>query len=269
MTTFYGPKSPAFRGGPNHFIAYDVILAPTVVHGPDIPVAIVSDDLPIINHFDLPDCFRAIAPPLIMPDDVSTLEGKLTHYNRVRMIAASILFHHGLDGSFSQAARERVRHDTNLVLSYTAEMVLFIASPNEFINRPMDYPPILEAEWIGTYPSDTYFNRVHYNGDYIGRRINNKYQVIFGPQTFLDYLVDNDDERYEVLERLDNHRYLYENQGNVVLTNWVIRAIDCWHKHKECLRKNNDCRYAPEIGDDIPFFNWGADYKIVPYDSDD
>jgi hypothetical protein len=105
MTTFYGPICPTFRGGPNHVIAYNTILAPAFVHGPSVPVVQICDDFPIINHFMLPSDVAAIAPPLINPNDTDTWEGWFIHYNRVRMIAASTLFHNGADGSFPHLAR--------------------------------------------------------------------------------------------------------------------------------------------------------------------
>jgi hypothetical protein len=268
MTTYYGPKSPAFRGGPNHVIAYDVILAPTVVHGPDVRIRLVSDELPIINHFTLHEGVCAIAPPLIIPDDVTTSEGRLIHYNRIRMIAASILYHHALDGSFPQLAREKVRHDMNMVLSYTPEMVIFIATPHEFINRPLQYPPILQAHWMGSFPGQPYVNVVLYPESVIGRRITEDCQVIFGPQTFLEYLVDNYDEYFTTtLERVDNHYEEYERLGHTAMFDWLDRAYDCLKKHREILRKDECVRYAPDVGDDAPMFDWGVDYKVVPFDT--
>jgi hypothetical protein len=82
--------------------------------------------------------YLPIAPSIIYPDDTDTWEGWVINYNRVRMIAASILFHHGADGSFPQLARENVRHDMHLVLSYTPEMILFVAAPNEFFHGTMN-----------------------------------------------------------------------------------------------------------------------------------
>jgi hypothetical protein len=108
MSTFYRPICPTFCGGPNQVITYDTILAPMVVHGPSVPVVLVGDELPIITHFMLPLDVSAIAPPLIKPDDTDTWEGRAVHYNRVRMIAASILYHHGADRLFPQLAREKV-----------------------------------------------------------------------------------------------------------------------------------------------------------------
>jgi hypothetical protein len=185
MTTFYGPICPAFRGGPNQIIMYETILAPTVVHGPTVPVVLIGDALPVINHFTLPSDVAAIASPLINPDDTDTWEGRVIHYNRVRMIAASILYHHCADGSFPQLAREKVRHDMNLVLSYTPEMILFVAAPDGLSLGTIHYPPILEAEWIGSFAESDYINVVQYTGDIIGPRINDEYRLIFGPQTFL------------------------------------------------------------------------------------
>jgi hypothetical protein len=120
-----------------------------VVHGPSVPAALIGDELPVINHFTLPSDVAAIAPQLIKPDDTDTWEGRFIHYNRIRMIASSILYHHGADLLFSQLAREKVRHDTNLVLRYTPEMVMFVAEPNGLTHGTINYPPILEAEWIG------------------------------------------------------------------------------------------------------------------------
>jgi hypothetical protein len=151
MKTFYGPKSPAFLTGPYRVFGYDKILAPTVVHGPDLPVALVGDNLPIINHFNLPHDERAIVPPLIIPDDITTSHGKLVHYNRVWMIAASIIFHHAHDGFLSKIARDKIYSDFLLVLSWTDEMVLLVASPHEYNPGTIPFPPILEAEWINTY----------------------------------------------------------------------------------------------------------------------
>jgi hypothetical protein len=148
MKTFYGPKSPAFLSGPTRIFGYDEILAPTVVHGPDLPAASVSENLPTINHFIIPIDERAIAPPLIIPDDSTTSHGKLIHYNRVWMIAASIISHHARDGSFSKVARDKVYHDFNLILNWTDDMVIFVASPHEYTPGPIAYPPILEADGL-------------------------------------------------------------------------------------------------------------------------
>jgi hypothetical protein len=63
MTTFYGPICLTFRGGPNQVIAYDTIVAPTVVHGPTVPIVLIGDVFPIIKHFT----------PLINPDDTDTI----------------------------------------------------------------------------------------------------------------------------------------------------------------------------------------------------
>jgi hypothetical protein len=72
MSMFYGPICPTFCGGPNQVIAYDTILAPTVVHGPPVPAVLIGDELPIINHFTLPSDVAAIVPPLIKPNDTDT-----------------------------------------------------------------------------------------------------------------------------------------------------------------------------------------------------
>jgi hypothetical protein len=80
----------------------------------------------------LPTDERAIAPPLIIPDDITTSHGKLVHYNCVWMIAASIIFHHAHDGSLSKIARDKIYSDFLLVLSWTDEMVLLVASPHEY-----------------------------------------------------------------------------------------------------------------------------------------
>jgi hypothetical protein len=269
MSTYYGPICPTFRGGPDHVIAYDTILAPTAVHGPFVQAVLIGDELPIINHFTLPSDVAAIAPPLIKPDDTDTWEGRVIHYNRVRMIAASILFHHGADRSFSQLAREKVRHDMNLVLSYTPEMVMFVAGPDGLSYGTINYPPILEAEWIGLFAESAYPDVVVYTGKIIGPRRNDAHSRVFGPQTFLDHLVDNPDERYEVFERLDNHRYAYENSGNAVLLAWANRAIECWNKHMDILRKEPCIRYVPDVDDDAPKFDFGIDYPVVAYNQDD
>jgi hypothetical protein len=269
MSTFYGPICPTFRAGPDHVISYDTILAPTVVHGPSVPEVLIGDELPIINHFSLPPDVAAIAPPLIKPDDTDTWEGRVIHYNRIRMIAASILYHHGADRSFSQLAREKVRHDMNLVLSFTPEMVMFIAEPNGLTYGTINYPPFLEAEWIGSFPDSDYTDVVVYTGDVIGPRISDESVRVFGPQTFLDYLVDNRDERYEVLERLENHRYAYETSGNAVLLAWANKAIDCWHKHMGILRMVPCVRYVPEVDKDAPKFDFGIEYPVVAYNHDD
>jgi hypothetical protein len=267
MSTFYGPICPTFRGGPNQVIAYDTILAPTVVHGPFVQAVLIGDELPIINHFTLPSDVAAIAPPLIMPDDTDTWEGRVVHYNRVRMIAASILFHHGGDRSFSQVAREKVRHDMNLVLSYTPEMVMFVAAPDGLTHGTINYPPILEAEWIGSFAESDYTDVVVYTGDIIGPRINDGYSRVYGPQTFLEYLVDNMGERHEVLERLDNHRYAYETSGNTVLLAWANKAIECWRKHRELLMQEPCIRDVPEVDDDAPKFDFGIDYPVVDFET--
>jgi hypothetical protein len=81
-------------------------------------------------------------------------------------------------------------------------------------------------------------------------------------------LVDNPNERYEVLEYLDNHRDAYENSGNTVLLAWANKAIDCWYKNKEILGQNSDFRYFPEVGDDFPKFDFSIDYQFVKFESD-
>jgi hypothetical protein len=55
-----------------------------------------------------------------------------------------------------------------------------------------------------------------YTGNIIGTLIDDEYRQVFGPQTFLEYMVDNPDKRYDVLERLDNHRDACENSGDTV-----------------------------------------------------
>jgi hypothetical protein len=269
LTTFYGQLCPTFRGGPDQVIAYDTILAPTVVHGPAVPVVLIGDELPVINHFTLPSDVAAIAPPLIKPDDTDTWEGRVIHYNRVRMIAASILFHHGADLSFPKLAIEKVRHDVNMVLSYTPEMLMFVAGTDGLTYGTMNYPPILEAEWIGLFAENDYPDVVIYTGKIIEPSCHDGHGRVFGPQTFLDHLVDNPDERYEVLERSDNHRYAYENSGNAVLLAWAKKAIECWHKHMDILCKTHCIRYVPEVDDDAPKFDFGIDYPVVAYEQND
>jgi hypothetical protein len=268
MKTFYGPKSPAFHGGPNRVFGYDEILAPTVVHGPDRPVAHVGDNLPIIDHFNSPHDERAIAPPLIIPDDITTSHGKLIHYNQVRMIAASIIFHHAHDGSLSKVARDKIYYDFHSVLSWTDEMVLLVASPHDYTPDPIAYPPILEAEWINTYADEPYLICQDYSGSIIGRRISKEsdYQPIYGPQTFLDYLEDNPDERYEVLSRLENHLDTYQNQGNDNLITWAEKALECWFFHFSILAKHASSRFVPEVDETAPKFDYGIEYRIKPYD---
>jgi hypothetical protein len=108
-----------------------------------------------------------------------------------------------------------------------------------------------------------------YTGKVIGPRRHDGYVRVFGPQTFLDNFVGNPDERYEVLERLDNHRYAYENSGNAVLLAWANKAIKCWHKHMEILCQIHCIRYVPEVDDDAPKLDFGIDYPVLAYEQDD
>jgi hypothetical protein len=66
---------------------------------------------------------------------------------------------------------------------------------------------------------------------------------------------------------LDNHRDAYENSGNSVLLAWANKAIDCWYKHKEILGQNSHFRYFPEVGDDVPKFDFSIDYPVVKFES--
>jgi hypothetical protein len=232
MNPYYGPKSPNFIGGPCDIIPYEVVLAPTCLHGPDIGTTTVG--VVDARYILTPDT-TSIPSPNFPPDDTSTLEGLVVHYNRIRLIASSILFHHNFDGSFPKTARERVRFDFLTVLNWPPEMVLFVTSPLQFAHEPLHYPPILEAAWIGDSPGEPYLHPDRQYGDYIGQRKNESFEVIFGPPTYLQHLSDNWDFNYETLRRLLDHENYYKIRADEESVAWADRAIKCWYKFKQIL----------------------------------
>ena len=165
------------------------------------------------------------------------MEGLVVHYNRIRLIASSILFFHEFDGSFSKTARERVRFDVLTILNWTSEMVLFVVSPNEFSHEPLSYPPILEAAWLGDYPNVPYLDPDRAYGEYNGRRRNHLEEVVFGPQSYLEHLIDNWDFDYKILERLETHKHYWSGRNDGISVAWADRAIECWYKNKGILFK--------------------------------
>jgi hypothetical protein len=66
-------------------------------------------------------------------------------------------------------------------------MIRFVAALDAFSHGTMNYPPILEAEWIGSFADSDYINVVQYTGDIIGPRIDDQYRRVFGPQTFMKF----------------------------------------------------------------------------------
>jgi hypothetical protein len=168
MSPYYGPKSPNYIDGPLVVIPYEAVLAPTCLHGPDIRTATVGV---VDARYAQTTDTTSIPSPTIPPNDTSTMKGKVIHYNWIRLIASSILFHHNFDGSFPKSARERVRFDFLTVLNWPAEMVLFATTPFQFAHKPLHYPPI-EAAWLGEFPDEPYLDPDCQYGDYIGRRKN-------------------------------------------------------------------------------------------------
>jgi hypothetical protein len=234
MNPYYGPKSPNFIDGPTVVIPYEAVLAPTCLHGPDIRATTVG----IVDaRYVLTTDTASIPSPTIPPDDTSTMEGKIIHYNRIRLIASSILFHHNFDGSFPKSARERVRFDYLTILNWPAEMVSFVTHPLQLTHEPLHYPPILEAAWLGDYPGEPYLHPDREYGDYIGPRKNENFEVLFGPPTYLQHLSDNWDFNYETLRRLLDHQYYYEIREDEQSIAWTERAIECWYKFKDILAK--------------------------------
>jgi hypothetical protein len=141
---------------------------------------------------------------------------------------------------------------------------------NGLTHGTINYPLNLEAEWIGSFAKSDYTNVVVlYTGEIIGPCLHDGYDRVCGPQTFLEYLVDDTDERYEALECLDNHCSAYENSGNAVLLAWANKAIQCWHKHMEILCQVDCIHYVPEVDDDALKFDFGIDYPVVAYEQDD
>jgi hypothetical protein len=137
-------------------IPYTEVLKGTMVHGPK-RVGIQLFVVPAgCDANDPNQC--VIDPPLFNPDDVSTIKGKVIHFNQICMISASTKFHHEKSGSFPLSLREKVRFDMNTILCWPPLMVLFVVLPDEFAHESLDYPTFLEADCIGSYPTNPYIN---------------------------------------------------------------------------------------------------------------
>jgi hypothetical protein len=234
MATYHDPKPLDFRLGPGFVYSYKQVLKLTMVHGPK---RVGMQVFVVPAGFDVNDPDQCvIEPPLVNPDDVSTIEGKVIHFNRIRMISASIKFHHEKDGSFPLSSREKVRYDMNIILNWPWSTVLFVVSPDEYGRTSMDYPAILEASWIGRYPDEPYIDiesRLEsVNVAWI--RLNQDKEPIYGPPTFAEHLKCNTNWRQETLQRLTYHREFhmdtYDKDFDAI--QWCDHAIRCWHDHE-------------------------------------
>lgn len=131
-----GYRYPDFSGGPEKLIAYKTVLADTVVHGPYQENKEASRD-PKESLQD-PDK-RALVLPRKIPDDLSTVRGRLVHYNRLRLLSASIAEHYDDDGSFTIYSRGRVKDDLKYIIKWPATMILFCVRFEAHTKGPLYY----------------------------------------------------------------------------------------------------------------------------------
>jgi hypothetical protein len=235
MATYHDPQPTDYSYGPGVVLSYEWVLKGTFVHGPPrtgMQLFVVP------RGFDVNDPDqRVIDPPVVYPDDISTVDGKVHHFNRLRMISASIKFHHEKDGSFSLASREKVRFDMKLILLLPPSMVIFMAAPEEYDFKSLDYPPFLEANWIGSHPDEPYKDFDCQFDNVVPPRL--LYMVgdpIYGPPTYADYLYHNTDIRDATLDRLTDHLDHHVAAKDFDAINWANFAISCWHEYEGCVR---------------------------------
>lgn len=223
-----------FSHGPGLEVSYEQVLRSTMIHGR----AQAGTRMVIVPKvFKAEHAQRPIDAPTVYPDDTSTIEGKVVHFNRVRLIDASIRFHHEKDGSFPLASRERVQWDMATILSWPSALVLSVVRPNEFAHAALGYPPLLEANWIGKYPDESPLTIEEQleRWAYFGTDRTWAKETLHGPQTYAAYLKDTKNLRRVILQRVKDHRdwYVANDWNNFDAIAWCDIAIYCWEEHEE------------------------------------
>jgi hypothetical protein len=238
MATYHDPQPMDYSFGPRLVLSYAWVLKETMVHGP--PQTSMQRFV-VPKGFDVNDPDqRAIDPPVVYPDDISTTDGKVFHFNRLRMISASIRFHHEKDGSFAIALREKVWFDMRLILLFPSSMFIFMAAPEEFAFKLLDYPPFLEANWIGSYPDDPYINIDRQLDNVVPPRLNLFGGTIYSPPMYAENLYHNNNIHDATLERLTDNLDHHVATKDFDANNWVA----CWHEYEGCVHdfiRDNQC----------------------------
>ena len=238
MFTYIDPTPIDFSCGPELVIPYEQVLKTTMVHG----YGQAGTRMVIIRKIEGAEhTHHAIAAPTGYLDDVSTIEGKVIHFNRVRLISASIKFHHEEDGSFSLASQEKVKWDMKLILSWPPALVLSVVCPGEFSHEILDYPPLLESNWIGKYPDEGHISieeQLERRDIFIPDRNWSK-ETMDGPPTYAAYLRHNKNMRLAILQHVRNHREWHLSNGgnNFDAIVWCDIAIRSWNEHNDYISK--------------------------------